>query len=123
MFAEKITYGQDKMAVDVCYKKLGKDLQVLISAGKIHIGATALAVPCQMTPEGITASVSIMTVPGHRDDVVAGKAALELCKALGCSVCVTAGLHIDQATQEEILTLVSNAQEAIKILIKNMRGV
>lgn len=120
MLTNKINYGQDKMVVEVNYGFVGSDLQVVITAGKSHIGATALAVPCQTTAEGVTASVSVMTAPGHRDDVVAGKAALDLCKAMRCNVGVTAGLHIDNATQEEIMTLVTNVKDAVNILIKKL---
>lgn len=121
MLTNKITYGQDKTVVVVNYGFVGSDLQVVITAGKAHVGATALAVPCQTTAEGVTASVSVMTAPGHRDDVVAGKSALDICKALRCNVGVTAGLHIDNATQEEIMTLVANAKEAINTLIKKLK--
>lgn len=121
MLTNKITYGQDKTVVEVNYGFVGSDLQVVITAGKAHVGATAFAVPCQTTAEGVTASVSVMTAPGHRDDVVAGKSALELCKAMRCNVCVTAGLHIDHASQDEIMTLVNNTKESINILIKKLK--
>lgn len=118
----KVIYGEGKALVEVQYQTVGQDLQVLIMAGKAHVGAVALAVPCQTNAEGVTASVSVMTVPGHRDNIVAEAAALSLCKALGRPVSVTAGLHIDQASQKEIMALVDNAKEAIKILINNLKG-
>lgn len=118
----KVIYGTGKALVEVQYQQIGQDLQVLITAGKAHVGAVALAVPCPVNAEGVTASVSVMTVPGHRDNIVAEAAALSLCKAFGRPVSVTAGLHIDQASQEEIMALVDNAKEAIKILINNLKG-
>lgn len=120
--SNKIVYGSEQALVTIYYQLLGQDLQVLITAGKAHVGAVALAVPCPVTAEGVTASVSVMTVPGHRDNIVAEAAALSLCKALGRSVSVTAGLHIDHAAQQDIMALVNNAKEAINILIKNLKG-
>ena len=118
----KVIYGEGNALVEVQYQTVGQDLQVLITAGKAHVGAVALAVPCPVNAEGVTASVSVMTVPGHRDNIVAENAALSLCKALSRPVSVTAGLHIDQATQDEIMALVNNAKEAINILIMNLKG-
>ena len=121
--ANKLSAGQGETLVELEYQFVGQDLQVLLTAGKAHVGAVALAVPCARTAEGVTASVSVMTVPGHRDNVVAGDAALRLCKALGRPVSVTAGLHIDQATACEIKALVTHTDEAVDKLINLILGV
>lgn len=118
----KLSAGQGETLVELEYQFVGQDLQVLITAGKAHVGAVALAIPCARTAEGVTASVSVMTVPGHRDNVVAGDAALRLCKALGRPVSVTAGLHIDQADGMVIQALITHADEAVNKLVNLILG-
>lgn len=118
----KLSYGDGVTKVLLEASFLGKDLQVSLSAGKAHIGAIALAIPCAANAEGVTASCSVMTVPGHRDNIPAERAALLLCKALQRPVSVVVGLHIDRATQEEIITLVDNSTHVVENLIKIMRG-
>jgi len=118
----KLSYGEGLAQVSVNARFVGKDLEVLLTAGKAHIGAVALAVPCTPIAEGVTASCSVLTAPGHRDNIPAESAALKLCKALSCSVSVAAGLHIDKASQEEIMLLVENSNKVIEALIINLRG-
>jgi len=116
-----ISYGVGNTRVELAARYAGKDLVVMLTAGRAHVGAVALAVPCPRTAEGVTASCSVMTVPGHRDNIPAEKAALMLCKAYACPVSVTAGMHIDKASKEEIKLLVENTSKAIELLIEKMR--
>lgn len=118
----RISCGSGKAEVKLKANYMGQDLVVRITAGKAHIGAVALAVPCPQTAEGVIASCSVMTVPGHRDNIPAESTAMKLCKALGCVVNVTAGLHIDNATKSEIEELVDNSNKATEILIKQLEG-
>ena len=118
----KLEYGEGRTRVCLEASAVGKDWQVVLTAGKAHIGAVALAVPCPRTAEGVTASVSVLTAPGHRDDIPAGKLALKLCKATSTKVTVTAGLHLDGATLEEINDLVDNSVRIADILVLKLKG-
>jgi len=117
METKLICYGEGTTAVTLELKCVGKDYFALLTAGTAHIGATALAVPCPPNAEGITASVSVLTVPGHRDDIPARNLALLMCKALKRPVTLTVGMHIDQADQNDIITLLNNAEAAVKEFI------
>ena len=95
----------------------GDDWIVSIQGGDTpHVGAVALACPCASptdTSGKITEFVSVLTAPGHRDDVLARKLALQMCKALCRNISLSVGIHVHNATQEEISTLVKNAEEAV----------
>ncbi|MDO4178269.1 MAG: hypothetical protein Q4D21_03670 [Phascolarctobacterium sp.] len=93
---------------------VGDDLQILLTAGIVHIGAVALAMPCPPTNEGVTASVSVLTVPGHRDDIPASRVALAICKVVGRPIAVSAGLHLDGASKEEINILLKNSETLVQ---------
>lgn len=84
----------------------GGDLNVTICGGeREHIGAVSLAV---YEPERDSATVSTVTVFTHRDDHIAARAAKRLSCALRCTVCVSAGIHIDAPEPGELETLVQN---------------
>lgn len=117
-----ITCGEGAAAVTLRAFFVGEDLSVILTAGRAHVGAAALAMPCGENAEGVTASVSVLTVPGHRDNLPAQEAALRLCKVTGRPVSVTAGLHIDKAAKEEIKQLMQNADGAVAQLIDDLGG-
>lgn len=93
---------------------LGGDLQVMVSGGKAHIGATAL---CQ--PGG---EARCLSLPGHREGELAASMARSLANALGITVAVSAGIHFDDISREEIATILAMcaamAEEAVSILVK-----
>lgn len=89
----------------------GPDISLCILGGTHpHIGASALGIPRNslQNEEEVSASVSVLTAVGHKEDIVAHDAAHHLAATFNCRVCVQAGIHIDNATPEEIQTLMSN---------------
>ncbi len=117
-----ISQGEGNTRVTLEANIVGQDMVVVITAGKAHVGAVALAVPCEKNAEGVTASCSVLTVPGHRDNIPAERAAMRLCKLLQRPISVTAGLHIDKATEEEIQLLLENSEVVVENLMLSMRG-
>jgi hypothetical protein len=99
--------GRHTIYLDV--KEIGKDLLIAIYGGdEHHIGGAAVAYP---TPshyrDATTVSVNTISLPGHKDYVVANTAAEKICKALEIPTIVTVGIHYDNATKEDIDTIVS----------------
>ncbi len=92
-------------------KSIGKDLLVAIFGGdEHHIGGVAVAYPTKSHyRDASTISVNSITLPGHKDYVVANSSAEKLCKELARPVISTVGIHYDAATPEEI-------QEIIKVV-------
>jgi len=92
-------------------KSIGKDLLVAIFGGdEHHVGGVAVAYPTRSHyRDAFTISVNSMTLPGHKDYVVANSSAEKICKALTRPVVSTVGIHYDAATSEEI-------QEIIKVV-------
>lgn len=94
----------------------GEDLCVSICGGeRAHIGAASLAV---YEPERDSATVSTLTVFTHRDDRISRRAAKQLSRALRCTVCVSAGLHIDAPAAGELETLLENCDECCAALAR-----
>lgn len=89
---------QGRLRVKLRAQRMGRDLFVLLFGGDAHIGATALAAPgCPEIPP--------LCVPGHKEGALAARAARYLAEQVHCTVSVTAGIHIDKITKEEITAI------------------
>ena len=99
--------GSHTIFLDV--KEIGKDLLIAIYGGDAHhIGGVAVAYPTQSHyRDATTVSVSTVTLPGHKDYVVANTAAEMISKAMGKPTIVTVGIHYNNATKKDIDDIVS----------------
>ena len=101
----------------------GEGLACFLHGGTLpHVGGQALASPGPQL-HGMQLSrcdLWMATVPGHKDAEAAAAVARRLCIACGEPVSVTAGIHVDDATPEQVQTLFDNclavAEEAIRRL-------
>lgn len=85
---------------------MGRDWTIVITGGDgPHLGAAALGIPRPSleNPEKTSASVSVLTVTGHRDDEIARAAAHLLASRLGRKALVTCGIHLDDINYDELL--------------------
>ncbi len=102
---------------------MGRDLCVSFSGGDTpHIGAVALAVPYteKHRTDKTYASVSTLTVTGHRDDGLAREAAHALAVKSGSTVTVSCGIHLDDATADEIEAVLEAARSLIADAVKKI---
>lgn len=114
------TVGSMKYAVTAEASSLGSDIAVTVGGGtQPHIGAVSLAV---YEPERDSATVSTVTVHTHRDDSVASYFAKAISREMKCSVTVTAGIHVDNASEEDILLLRRNAADCCCELICKIKA-
>jgi hypothetical protein len=91
-------------------------MNVVICGGRHHIGAAALGVPrpSLASPEKTSASVSVITITGHRDDELARRGAHFLAAVCNATAVVTVGIHLDAARAEDITRLESNFDQLIR---------
>jgi hypothetical protein len=96
-------------------KTIGKDLLVAIFGGdEHHIGGVAVAYPTRSHyRDASTISVNSITLPGHKDYVVANSSAEKMCKALMCPVISAVGIHYAAATSEEIQDIVKVVDDLV----------
>jgi gallate decarboxylase subunit D len=103
--------GEGKFCIEATVVATGNDFVVVFGGGeKQHIGAVSVgwAHP-SLTQNGTTSSSSsLICLSGHKEDLLARTAALELSRYVGHTVAVTVGIHIDAATVVDIATLESN---------------
>ena len=73
------------------------DVIVVVSGGKDHIGAMALSVPRPSLKDQnrMSATSSILTMPGHKDDEPAKYMSEKIAAATERNIAVIAGVHYD----------------------------
>ncbi len=112
--------GEGKYRVQCDAVEIGADLVVKVYGGdKPHVGAVAVGIPRPSLAdnEKVSASVSVFTLTGHKEDELAKKLAGKLTAALNRVTVLTAGIHIDNITSEEIKFFEKNALRAVEKLI------
>jgi len=89
-----------------------------------HVGGSALAAPGPELHGTVLSHVDlwVSTVPGHKDAEVAAAVAKRLCAALGCPVSIAAGVHVDNATGEQIRALSQACTAAANATLAQLAG-
>ncbi len=105
--------GDGRTQVTFSWQMHGADLRVHIAGGADHIGAAALAAP--------TVSVQAAGVPPHREEEIVRVVASRLAEQLRVAVCVTAGIHVDRITREEIQTIRAVCDTGADRLVRILR--
>jgi|GEM_PF-295357 len=82
---------------------VGGDLELRCTGGdEAHIGAVSLALPYRNERGTFSASVSTLTVPGHRDDAISIALAERFAKAFGRTTAAVCGIHFEHASPARI---------------------
>jgi gallate decarboxylase subunit D len=105
------------------YSLLGNDLLLVIYGGTHpHIGAVALGIPREslMDSNAHSASVSILTLTGHKDDEIAREIARSTAASLRRVVTVIVGIHLDQATEAQIQSFIINARSLAQLIVEKV---
>jgi hypothetical protein len=119
----EISKENKRLRVRLSAVPMGNDLSVSIYGGdRAHIGAVALGVPTpsHSTGGGMSASVSVLTLTGHKEDDLARKAAAALARQLERVVVVSCGIHLDAITQAEIDAVVEMVDALVQDLASQL---
>lgn len=104
-----ITSGEGKYKVFLEKKELNSDLIFILGGGeKSHIGGVVICEPGKKS--------QIIRLEGHYDDIVLKPIAEAACKKYNSKVVAVGGVHVDNATEQEIDLLVKNCKELVKFI-------
>jgi gallate decarboxylase subunit D len=109
--------GQGRLQVKLEAIAAGKDRLIRIFNENAHVGAVAVG---EYDFKTARASVSVITRLGHKDDVIAQKAAYLISKSTHQAVGVVVGIHLDHISQSEISQLTENALGAVEDFLKQI---
>jgi hypothetical protein len=104
-----ITSGEGKYKVFLEKKKLDCNIVYILGGGeRSHIGGIVICEPGK-EPNSIR-------LEGHYDDVVLKPIAEEACEKYQTTIVAVGGVHVDNASKQEIDILVKNCKELIKYI-------
>ncbi len=99
--------------------RIGADILVYLWGGsRPHIGAVAAAQPRPSLANSrcISASCSVLTYPGHKEDIVVKRVSERLSATLNARVVVTAGMHWEHLASVDLKTIDKRVEEMISLL-------
>ena len=93
--------------------RLDDGIHVLLTGGqKSHIGAISTAEP--------GSPAQTVTFPGHKDQYISAPWAEALAKAAGVRCCTVCGIHYDNATPEQIHTILTETDRLLAEIISRL---
>ncbi len=105
--------GKGKYKISLTHSFIGKDLLVIITGGVSHIGAVSLSEKDK---------ISTVCKKLHKDDIITSKVAPLIYDSLGVDTLVVCGIHLDNATKNDIKILVKNAKKCVNKFLKVKSG-
>ena len=107
-------------------QKIGQDILISIWGGtRPHIGAIGMAIPrpSLKNSKRWSATSSVFTFIGHKEDIIVKKMSEKLASRLRRNVVVTAGVHWDGTTSREIKTIQDLTQRLSDQILKRMEKI
>jgi hypothetical protein len=120
-FSIKTTHGEYDLCASV--RLIGRDVLVAVWGGeKPHIGAVAMAQPrpSLKNPEVTSATASVFSYIGHKEDDLVKAASEILAAALNTRVVVTAGIHWDNIKPEGIQQIIRNSEALLDLILTRL---
>ncbi|TCS81305.1 hypothetical protein [Tepidibacillus fermentans] len=99
--------------IQIQHFKMGEDLVILVSGGVAHIGAVATAYVNENKIH-----VEVTQLPHHKEGELAREFAELAAQTLHRTVSVLMGIHIHQATKDDICQIEAYVRNAMKQIIK-----
>ncbi len=121
MLVQNFSFAKDNITIEAVFITVGDDYVVIFAGGeRRHIGATAIGYPrLSLKNDGsYSASASVFCLLGHKEDMLARMAALELSRAFRRNVVVTVGIHMDNATPETIGVIESHFKFLLEQIVE-----
>jgi len=116
--------GIFKVAAEV--KIIGDDLMICVWGGtKPHIGSISVSVPRPglKNNTSISSTSSIINLVGHKDEVVARKFSEQFAAKYNKNAIATAGIHIDDITDNQIKIIMQNITDLCLDIIKKLEEI
>lgn len=102
--------------------RMGDDWCLSLTGGdREHLGAVAMAQPRpSLAGDGLSATASVLALAGHKEDMLARSMALFLAARLNACVSVSCGIHVENASQEQIQTIENHARRLMQRICERM---
>jgi len=122
VFFECVNDG--KYTIESVVVKTKSGVNIYLGGGeKSHIGTVVVSIPRpSLIGDGsISCTTSLFNLISHKDDILAVPLAEELTKQLNQVVVVSAGVHVEKATSEEITRIKTNLDILKNLILKHFK--
>lgn len=114
-YTTTVSVGEGKFALQAVLTVTPRGIIVYACSPEFaHLGATAQAIP--RPEEGRTATVSILAVPCHRDEIPAHDISAALATKFKMPCTCSTGFHVEHASKEDLQTVLDTTKELIAAL-------
>jgi gallate decarboxylase subunit D len=119
---EQIYEGEGSLRVCLEAHVSSNGAILYLSGGDLpHIGGVAVGVPRPRNASRLTANVSVISILGHKDDELARPIADKVARRTGQLAVVIAGIHVENATAQDLDSVVRNAHAAVDAWLERLR--
>ena len=118
-----VSLGRKSHRISLRAARSGEDLVVIVSGGdKPHVGAIAVGIPrpSLRNPGKTSSTVSVFNLTGHKDEVIAWSISERMTSSLNRVVVVIAGVHMNDASEQDIEKLLFNSKKCAERALKEM---
>jgi hypothetical protein len=125
MISRRLSAKEGKIEIFAQVNVIGNDVLVVLWGGtNPHIGAIGIGQPRRSLrdPKKVSATSSVFTFIGHKEDSVAKWMAEDLAKRLNRTVVVSCGMHWDELTEEEIGKVLVVCKKIEEKIIERVKG-
>jgi hypothetical protein len=122
----RVSVGDDIYKVVAEVKIIGDDLMISVWGGtKPHIGSISVSVPRPGLKDGtgMSSTSSVINLIGHKDEVIARKFSEQLAAKFNRNAIATAGVHIDDITDNQINIIMQNITALCLDVINKMEEI
>jgi len=108
-----LTAAHGRIALTMICVPMGRDLSVTLCGGdQAHIGAVAVSQsrPSHEPGGAVSATTSVIALPGHKEDDLARNLAARFAARLDAVVSVACGIHMDQLRPGELKAILDLAE-------------
>ncbi|SDH16168.1 hypothetical protein [Desulfosporosinus hippei] len=115
--------GDGRCQISLTLHNTGDGINGLLIGGeRPHIGGVVMALPRpSLRGEGWSADIYITPVPGHKDVEVAKKVAGVLAKELQNIVVITAGIHSDDLSSDELSKIIDHCDTLTEVALAALK--
>ena len=117
----RLSIGKKPLKLGVFIIKPGKDVQIYLGGGASpHIGSIAISQPrpSLQNPSRISCTTSVFNLLGHKDNEPAVLFAEGFCKKFNCTTVVSAGIHFNNATPENLEKVMGLVKDLLEKSLK-----
>ena len=117
----RVTTGTGKHKLELSGFDTGEGVVAYLIGGELpHVGGVVLATPRLSISGSGDTSCDIYSIPvtGHLDNELGAHVAKELCRNLQVPISITSGIHVDNATENDLRLILENGHTIVQHFLK-----